>query len=321
MIDFTVAICTYNGEKRLPEVLNKLRECCAYTTQLESETKPPAWEIIVIDNNSTDNTANVVKDYQADWPSSYPLKYCFEPQQGQAFARKRAILEAEGEFVGFLDDDNLPTPEWIVAAYSFGKEHPKAGAYGGQIHGDFEVNPPAEIKSIVTYYLAIVERGAKAHQYTERGVLPPGAGMVVRKQAWCENVPKKIFFTGRVGKSLMACEDLEVLSYIQNAGWEIWYNPQMHMDHKVPRTRLERDYLISLVRGNGLAKNRIRMLRMKPWQRPLAFPVYMLNDLGQIIFKSIKYRNVIKTDIAAACEIELLKASLISPFYLFKRNF
>jgi glycosyltransferase involved in cell wall biosynthesis len=99
MVDFTVAICTYNGEKRLPDVLERLRS--------QVDTDSITWEILVIDNNSTDKTAKVVGDYQVRWSQPYPLKYCFEAKQGLAFARRCAIREATSDLIGFLDDDNL----------------------------------------------------------------------------------------------------------------------------------------------------------------------------------------------------------------------
>ena len=76
-IDFTVAIPTYNGETRLPEVLDQVRK--------QVDTESLQWEVIVIDNNSTDNTAKVVRKYQADWPGGCPLRYYFEAQQGAGF--------------------------------------------------------------------------------------------------------------------------------------------------------------------------------------------------------------------------------------------
>jgi glycosyltransferase involved in cell wall biosynthesis len=312
MVDFTVAIPTYNGEKRLPEVLERLRS--------QTGTEHFTWEIIVVDNNSTDNTANVVRHYQANWPTTSLLKYSFEAEQGAAFARARAVREASGTFIGFLDDDTVPSPDWLVAAYTFGQEHPAAGAYGSQIHGDFEVEPSASFRK-VAYFLAIIERGSQAHRYEPRmKMLPPSAGLVVRKQAWVENVPSRPFLTGRAGRSMLTSEDLEALMYIQKAGWEIWYNPNMHISHKIPRHRMERTYLISLVQGIGLARHHIRMLRLKPWQRPLIFPIGLANDLRKVISHFIKYRKLLKNDIAAACEMEFLFSSLISPFYLWSNS-
>jgi hypothetical protein len=61
------------------------------------------------------------------------------------------------------------------------------------------------------------------------------------------------------------------------------------------------------------------MLGFKGWQRPFVFPVYMANDLRKIILHFIKYRSVFKTDVVAACEMELLLGSIISPFYMGKQ--
>ncbi len=120
-------------------------------------------------------------------------------------------------------------------------------------------------------------------------MLPPSAGLVVRKQAWCENVPEKPFLSGRSGESILNSEDLEVVMYIQNSGWEASYNPEMHLEHQIPRQRLERDYLLYLVRSTGLARHHIRMLRLKPWQRPLLFPLGFLKELtksGYILYQA-----------------------------------
>jgi len=133
-LDFTLAIPTYNGANCLPKLLDKLRQ--------QTGVEQISWEIIVVDNNSSDNTAQVVQEYQANWLPGVPVKYIFEPEQGAAFARLRAVKEAQGELIGFLDDDNLPNPDWIAQAYLFAQEHPQAGAFSGQIHGEFEVEPP-----------------------------------------------------------------------------------------------------------------------------------------------------------------------------------
>jgi glycosyltransferase involved in cell wall biosynthesis len=169
MVHVTVAIPTYNGEKRLPDVLDRLR------SQIDTESF--SWEVLVVDNNSTDNTAQLVREYQKTWPATYPLKYCFAPEQGAAFARQRAIEKASGELVGFLDDDNLPENNWVVSAYNFAQTHPDVGAYGSQIHADFlnknkmmsyqiilikllvfwplskEVKPPIYTTTRIKYYL------------------------------------------------------------------------------------------------------------------------------------------------------------------------
>lgn len=313
MVDFTVAIRTYNGAKRLPAVLEQLR--------WQVDTEQISWEVVIVDNNSTDKTAAIIQQYQVNWPQRYPLHYYFEPRQGAAIARRRAVKESQGELIGFIDDDNLPSASWVAAAYAFGKAYPKAGAYGGQIHGEFEVEPPKNFKKIAPF-LALVERGPQPFCYnTYNKVLPPGAGLVVRKQVWLDRVPERFFLQGPVAGTLGSKgEDLEALSYIQNAGWEIWYNPEMHIRHTIPNWRLERDYLISLVRSVGLARHKIRMIRLQAWKRPLAFSLYLTNDLRKAILHLVKHKKILKTDTVAACEMELLLSGIVSPFYLWRQS-
>ena len=312
-VDFTVAIPTYNGESRLPELLERLRN--------QLHTEDFSWEIIVVDNNSTDNTAGVVKTNQASWQLPYPLKYCFEPKQGAAYARKRAVEEAQGKFIGFLDDDNYPASNWVAKAYAFGQIYPKAGAYASQIHPNWEVEPPENFQRIAPF-LAITERGNLPLLYQpQKKLLPPSAGLVVRRQAWLESVPDKSILTGRVPGKMLTSEDLEMLSYIQKAGWEIWYNPEMEIYHQIPRWRLQKEYLIPFFQGIGLSRYVTRMVNIKPWVRPIAFLAYMLNDLRKIILHLLKYRWQLKNDLVAACEMQLFLSSLISPFYLWKQGY
>ncbi|MBD2528100.1 glycosyltransferase family 2 protein [Nostoc flagelliforme FACHB-838] len=312
-LDITVAIPTYNGESRLPELLERLQN------QLHTENL--SWEIIVIDNNSTDNTAKVVQNYQNNWQCPYPLKYCFEAEQGAAYARKKAIAEAKGKFIGFLDDDNYPASNWVSAAYAFGEKYPQAGAYGSQIHPDWEVEPPENFQRIAPF-LAITERGNLPLLYeTAKKLLPPSAGLVVRRQVWLENVPDNPILTGRAKGNMLTSEDLEMLSYIQKSGWEIWYNPEMEVFHKIPEFRLQKDYLIPFFKGIGLSRYVTRMINVKHIYRPIALLVYMVNDLRKIILHFFKYGTRLKTDLVAACEMQLFLSSLISPFYLWNNGY
>jgi glycosyltransferase involved in cell wall biosynthesis len=314
MVDFTVAIRTYNAAKSISQVLDRL--------QSQIDTEHINWEIIVVDNNSSDNTAQIVQEYQSSWDRAHPLKYFFEPQQGAAIARKRAMEEAQGTLVGFLDDDNLPAGDWVAKAYDFAKSHPQAGAYGGQIHGNLEIEPPKDFSKIAVY-LAIIERGNKAFCYNnhKKKVLPPGAGIVISKKAWLDSVPKNLFLLGPSGKSLSTKgEDIEILSYIQNAGWEIWYSPQMHIDHQIPSWRLERNYLVSLAKGTGRSRHHIRMIRLKPYQRPLAFFAYLANDFRKMASYWLKNYSLIRTDTVTACEMAILTSIFISPFYLWRKK-
>lgn len=251
LFDFSVVICTYNGEKRLPEVLDRLERCWQYTQAhcLAEAAQPLHWEVIIVDNNSSDGTANVVRSHQQQWSSGCPLRYRHERRQGAAHARKTGIVQAQAKLIGFLDDDNLPAEDWVFQAVAFSKSHPKAGAFGSRIQGEFEVEPGPELQAILPF-LAIVERGETPSRYRSlKKVLPPSAGLVVRREAWEGSIPAVCFLGGRTLTTMVTGEDTEALTYIQRRGWEIWYNPAMTMWHKIPAWRLQREYLIPFFKG------------------------------------------------------------------------
>ncbi|HEY9802538.1 MAG TPA: hormogonium polysaccharide biosynthesis glycosyltransferase HpsE [Leptolyngbyaceae cyanobacterium] len=311
-IDFTVAIPTYNGAERLPQVLDKLLA--------QTGIEHLHWEVIVIDNNSSDRTPEVVKDYQPKF-TQCELKYFVETQQGLAFGRLKAVNEAKGKFVAFLDDDNLAEPDWVLQSYNFGEEHPLAGAWSGQIHGDFEVKPPDNFSQIQPF-LAIREHGQKPFIFDADNLrLPPGAALVIRKQAWLESVPQHFAFTGRVGKSLVAGEDTEVILHLHKSGWEIWYNPKMEIYHQIPHWRLERNYLLKIARACGLAIFQLRLINAKKWQLPIIFLKTILGNLRRIFHHIIKYKNNLNSDIVAIVEVNFYLGSLMSPLYSLLLNY
>lgn len=313
-LDFTVVIPTYNGSDRLAKLLERLRN--------QQHTENISWEIIIVDNNSTDNTAQVIQSYQENWQCLYPLKYCFEAKQGAAYARKLGVTEASGKLIGFLDDDNYPLLNWVSEAYAFAKKYPKAGAYGSQIHPDWEVEPSEDFQQRIAPFLAITERGNLPLLYeAKKKLLPPSAGLVVSRQAWLESVPQKTILTGRTPGNMLTSEDLEVLCYIQKAGWEIWYNPTMEIYHKIPNSRLQKDYLIPFFRGIGLSRYVTRMANIKYYNKIFVFSAYLVNDLRKIILHFLKYKGNFKNNLVADCEMQLFLSSIISPFYLWKKGY
>lgn len=313
---FTVAIRAYNSASRLPTLLDRL--------QAQSHVEGLSWEVLVIDNNSVDATEQVVRAYQAQWPQSGKLRYCLELRQGAVFARQRAILEARGEWIGFLDDDNLPAQDWVAACWAFGLAYPRAGAYGSQIHGLYEVSPPADFDRIA-HFLPVIERPHAVcftrGLYARKQVLPPGAGLVIRRRAWLQAVPEQLRLLGPVASSLQAKgEDIEALTYLKRAGWEIWFNPEMHIYHCIGEHRLQREYLLSFFRGIGLGRYYTRMLGYAAWQQPWMVLAYLLNDLRKLAVHVGVYRWQIRTNVVAACEWQLYCTSLLSPFYWWWRQ-
>jgi glycosyltransferase involved in cell wall biosynthesis len=311
LFSITVAIPTYNGAQRLPKVLEALRH--------QRHTEDISWDIVVIDNNSSDATEQMVRFYQENWEKPYFLTYYLEPRQGSAFARKRAIKEAKGCYIAFLDDDNIPAPDWIVSIHKFSQDYPHIGAFSGQIHGDYEVEPPENFQKIAAF-LAIREHGLHPFRFNPDNLnLPPSAGLVVCKQAWNDAVPNHPQLKGRLGQSMMGGEDYEVLLHLHQAGWEIWYNPQMHINHCIPRHRLEREYLLSLARGVGLATCQLRMINARPVDKPVIFARTILGNGRRIVQHQWKYGKQLKHELVPAFELEFYRSSMMSPL-IWMRN-
>ena len=255
----TIAIPTFNGASRLASVVARLQ-----AQRPSGEMGADGWEILVIDNRSSDNTAVVVKQLQANWSTGawkhIPFRYCFEPQPGLAHARQRAIASANGDWVGFIDDDNWIEPGWVASALGFAAEHPELGAFGSQIKPIYEVEPPENFGQIEAF-LAIRDHGDTLYPFNPDHLqLPPGAGLVVNRQRWLAAVPAKLKLVGRVGSCFISGEDSAALLYLHRAGHGIAYNPGMALHHAIPASRLERAYLLPLAYGIGMAMCQLRLI-------------------------------------------------------------
>src|SRR5436190_6621269 len=130
-VQVSVVIGTYNRAHLLKGTLEALA----------SQTVPSSleWEIVVVDNNSRDTTAQVVTAFSKTIAT--PVRYVFEPELGISRARNRGIREARGSIIAFTDDDVLPSPDWIadlLAAIDRWNAH----GVGGRILPRWETSPP-----------------------------------------------------------------------------------------------------------------------------------------------------------------------------------
>jgi glycosyltransferase involved in cell wall biosynthesis len=316
-IFFTAAIRTYNAGQHLSTILDHLKA--------QENVDDIQWEVLIVDNNSTDNTLDIVADYQAHWDSSVPLRCVKEPQQGASYVRRRAIQEARGQWVGCLDDDTWPMPSWVASICAFVQHHPNAGAVNGNIHGSFEGSPPKGFENIAHYFAVIERRTESAYcindqSYAHKIVMPPGAGLVVNKHAWTECVPSSLMLKGPIGSALSAKgEDMEALMYLSRRGWEIWFNPTQHIEHYIPQSRFDHQYLLRFFKGIGLGRYRLRTLSQKSRLSFLMLPLYFANDVRKLIIFWLNHRQELSQDSIVAGQMQMLVYTLVSPFYLMSK--
>jgi glycosyltransferase involved in cell wall biosynthesis len=241
----SLVICSHNGVSRLPRVL----------AHLALQRVPPGllWEVVVVDNASTDGTAAVAK---TNWPDNAPcpLRVVFEEVLGLTQARGKGLAEAKYELVSFIDDDNWPEHNWIQVVASVMARHTKVGACGGQLDPEYERTPPDWFQGVFQY-CAIGSQSQNAGNVTwSRGYLW-GAGLTVRKTAWKDLLAVGFRFQlpDRAGQLLTSGGDAELCLALRLAGWELWYEPTMRMKHYIPASRMQWKYFKRVARGFGVA--------------------------------------------------------------------
>jgi len=243
-MEATIAICSYNGAARVGDVL------MALIRQTIDRSK---WEILLIDNASTDGTGEVANRFIKDKLGGCG-RVVHEEQPGLSFARARAAREARGEIVCFLDDDNIPASNFIAAAIQAFAERPKAGVIGGKVLARWETKPTPLAEIVAPFALAICDYGDTARLVNVVGGGIVGAGMCVRRDllnAIFSSTQLAIFVTDRIGSNLIGGGDLAISVVARLMGWECWYVPALQIEHVLPTGRMKKDYLLRIYEGIG----------------------------------------------------------------------
>ena len=236
----SVLICTYNRAELLTQTLEAL-----------SRTTTPdacAVEIVVVDNNSTDDTPGVVRRAAAS--GRIPIRYVHERHQGKSFALNAGLSVTRGDIIALTDDDVLPSTDWLVRIVSNFRTAEDVVFVFGKVAPRWAVPPPPEMLTIrardIWGPLALVDYGDETIQYdaatfgTRR--LPVGANLAIRRDA-IERVGGWRTDLGKVNNTLIAGEDHELCVRLFLAGlYSGVYDPTVSVRHLVPASRLNRRY-------------------------------------------------------------------------------
>ena len=239
MISFI--ICTYNREKYIYECLSRLAK----------NTEQEGWEIVLVNNNSTDSTAAECKRFESDYPK---VNYCYfvETQQGLSFARNRGIAEAHGEWIVFLDDDAMVETDYIANLKVHLANYREAAAFGGQIAPSFEDGEPDWYSEWSMGFVSAIDRGDKVHMFPENK-FPIGANMGIKREI-LDKVGMFNTELGRTGNNLLAGEEKDLFNRIHKAGGTILYFPNIGVKHCIPGRRTTREFVERLAYGVGVSE-------------------------------------------------------------------
>jgi len=238
----SIILCCYNGESRLPTTLSYLR----------AQTHPGVpWEVILVDNASTDDTGKVALSSWGSGPA--PLRVVQEAQLGLQNARERGLIESTYDFLGFIDDDNWVASDWVRRASEALASDPGLGAVGGICVPTFGVPAPRWFKEFHSTYAILTDDDLRHRLVPE---YLHGAGLCVRKRAWIELIQSGFcsLVTDRVGGHLSGGGDTELTLAIRLAGWKIRVESRLRLQHFMPAERLRWEYLRRLKRGYGASQ-------------------------------------------------------------------
>lgn len=248
----SIIICTYNRSDILKDVLENL---CKLDSVEESE-------IIIVNNNSTDRTIELIEGFLKKYPNLNIINI-FEYTQGLSFARNRGIKESNGDIIAFLDDDAFPHNQWLNAIKNFFALHQDVVAVGGKVLGRFEIDKPVWITSEVEMAYSLLNLGDEEIEFIEG--FPIGVNFAVRRVA-LENL-KFSTELGRKKDSLLSGEETELMRSLKKTG-KIYYLPNMLVEHFIHKERLEKEWLIrrnyaggqTEIKMNKELKKRIKLL-------------------------------------------------------------
>lgn len=260
MFNITVILPTYNpNSSRLERTLDGLKK---------QSLSFKCWELIVIDNNS-----DLILALDLDWHPNFRL--IREEQPGLTHARLKGFIEAKGDIIIMVDDDNVLNNDYLDQVLTIFSSHPTLGAAGGKSIARYDTKPPKWIKNFHSN-LALRDLGDTAlfaswnKQFP--AIAPIGAGMAIKKDALetyiYRNKFEKIVIQDRKGSTLSSGGDNDIIIEILKAGWKVGYIPDLSLKHIIPKERTSVSYLAQLT--NQSNKSWVKLLdhhHINPWQK------------------------------------------------------
>jgi glycosyltransferase involved in cell wall biosynthesis len=237
----TILICCHNGAKRLPDTLRYI------ANQIVS--KEIRWELLIVDNKSTDMSAPIARREWSKYNSSGKFRIVLEPVLGLSHARARGFLEAQYEYVIMCDDDNWLAPDYVENVYWIMSEKSSIGALGGFGKLIFEVTPPKYIEH--SNIFAAGEQGHGPGKVRSNKIY--GAGCVIRKSAYKKlyDLGFKSLLTDRKGRELSSGGDYELCYALALMGYDIWYDDRLRFSHFITEERLNWGYFMRYARESA----------------------------------------------------------------------
>ena len=218
----SVVICTYNREKFIGKALD-----CLNRQSLAKEN----FEILIIDNKSTDHTAGICRQFIATHPG-LNIKYFFEDNKGLSFARNRGLQESNSPIITYIDDDAEAVPGFLEAILRFMEANPGAIGIGGRVIPKYsESAEPPWMNPYLAGFVGKVDYGEEARLYRPPMKYPAGCNMTYRASSLKE-------VGGFNNQLTFRSDDKHIYYLLSRFSPEIYYVPAATVFHNIDRDRL-----------------------------------------------------------------------------------
>ncbi len=272
----SIIVCTYNRDKHLYNVLKSIAE---------NKYLKDHYEIVLINNNSQDNTQLECTRFQVNYPD-VEFHYHIETKQGLSYARNRAIIESTGDWLIFIDDDAIMEPDYLINLFHNIDQHPNGVAFGGKIIPQFEGKEPEWISKWSYKWISALDLGDRIRIFGKNGY-PIGANMGIKRTFLdkCGNFNPNL---GRSKDNLLGGEGKDLFNRVKALGGRIYYFPDIVVNHIIPSDHTTVDFIAQIAKGIGKSERartldeskyvyfKRLLVELKKWINSLALFMYFV---------------------------------------------
>ena len=242
MLKISVAICTYNRERYLPQLFSSI---------LKQTLDRSQFEVILINNNSPGNTEELFQEFASNHPE-IKTSYAVEKNQGLSYARNHAIELAQFPLITFLDDDAFIQEDYLEICVKSFEAKLKMDALGGKILLHYESIVPSWENKYLNSLLGFYDLGDEPLIFSGKEY-PRGSNMTFKTELF-----KKVggFHTGlgRTDKSMIGGEEKELFDRVYKAKLGVYYEPKAVVYHCVPVERTTSSFIRRQAIGAGMSE-------------------------------------------------------------------
>ena len=272
----SIIICSYNRASYISDALTSLYRQTAVLNE---------FEVIIVDNNSTDNTKEVYAAWRQTNNNGH-FTFISETKQGASFARNTGAAIAKGQWVCFMDDDAVATPNYVENILKHIQNKPDAVGFGGRIIPKYI---PSEPKWMSYYVSSLVGNFdyAPIPCAFENGKYPLESNMIVKKSVYDKIGGFNVNLPGVVGTLRIGGEGKELFYKILALGHIIYYDPAICVHHVVEVKKLTSEYMYRVASGIGRGE-KTRTLAISKAAYLIKVLEYFLK-LGAAVILGFKY--------------------------------